>query len=99
MHGVSGPVPTRRVPSENWSGFSKAVAGSFALAGMEFIDDQNAVFDDGYFPVTVNNLHDQRVSAATAYLDAATRARPNLTILSNALVKRVIFDGRRATGV
>ena len=66
---------------------------------LSFIDDQNAQFEDGYFPVTVNNLHDRRVSAAAAYLDTATRARPNLTILSNALAKRIRFDGQRAIGV
>lgn len=99
LHGKSGPVPIRRVARENWSGFSKAVADAFALAEMKFIDDQNAVFEDGYFPVTINNLHDRRVSAAAAYLDAATRARPNLTILSNALAKRIRFDGQRAIGV
>ena len=99
LHGKSGPVPIRRIPRENWSGFSKAVADSLALTEMNFIDDQNAEFGDGFFPVTVNNLHDQRVSAAAAYLDVATRARPNLTILSNALAKRIRFDGRRAIGV
>ncbi len=99
LHGKSGPVPIRRVARENWSGFSRAVADTFARAEMKFIDDQNAMFDDGYFPVTINNLHDRRVSAATAYLDAGTRARPNLTILSNALAKRIRFDGQRAIGV
>ncbi len=99
LHGKTGPLPIRRVPRENWSGFSNAVAGTFAQAGMTFIDDQNAQFEDGYFPVTVNNLHDRRVSAAAAYLDTATRARPNLTILSNALAKRIRFDGQRAIGV
>ena len=33
------------------------------------------------------------------YLDTATRARPNLSILSNALAKRIRFDGQRAIGV
>ncbi len=99
LHGQSGPVPIRRIPRENWSGFSRAVAESFAQADMKFIEDQNGEFDDGYFQTTVNNLHDRRVSAAAAYLDTATRARPNLTILSNAQAKRIRFDGRRAIGV
>ena len=99
LHGKSGPLPIRRVTREKWSGFSKATADSFALAGMEFFDDQNGGFEDGYFPMTVSNLSDQRVSAAAAYLDVATRARPNLTILSNAVAKRIRFEGRRAIGV
>jgi 5-(hydroxymethyl)furfural/furfural oxidase len=99
LHGKSGPLPIRRVTRENWSGFSRATADSFALAGMEFFDDQNGGFEDGYFPMTVSNLNDQRVSAAAAYLDVATRARPNLTILSNAVAKRIRFEGRQAIGV
>ena len=99
LHGKSGPLPIRRIPRENWWGYSKAVADTFALAGMKIIEDQNAMFDDGYFPVAVSNLHDRRVSAAAAYLDAATRARPNLTIVSNALAKWIRFDGQRAVGV
>ncbi len=99
LHGKSGPLPIRRVTRENWSGFSKATADSFALAGMTFFEDQNGGFEDGYFPMTVSNLNDQRVSAAIAYLDAATRARPNLTIRSNAGAKRIRFEGRQAIGV
>ncbi len=99
LHGKSGPLPIRRVTRENWSGFSKATADSFALAGMTFFEDQNGGFEDGYFPMTVSNLNDQRVSAAIAYLDVATRARPNLTIRSNAVAKRIRFEGRQAIGV
>ena len=99
LHGKSGPLPIRRVTRENWSGFSKATADSFALVGMPFFEDQNGGFEDGYFPLTVSNLNDQRVSAAIAYLDAATRARPNLTIRSNAVAKRIRFEGRQAIGV
>lgn len=99
LHGRSGPLPIRRVTRENWSGFSKATADSFRLAGMEFFDDQNGGFKDGYFPMTVSNLNDERVSAASAYLDLATRARSNLTILSNAIVEKIRFKGRLAIGV
>ncbi len=99
LHGKAGPLPIRRVTREKWSGFSKAAADSFASTGMKSIEDQNGGFEDGFFPLCVSNLNDQRVSAATAYLDVATRARPNLTILSNTLAKRIRFEGRRATGV
>ncbi len=39
-----------------------------------------------------------RWSVARAYLDAAMK-RPNLEVRTNILVKRVTFDGKRATGV
>lgn len=99
LHGTSGPLPIRRVLRDKWSGFSEASADSLALTGLKALDDQNGQFEDGYFPVSVSNLNNQRVSAARAYLDAATRARPNLSILSNALAKQIRFEGRRAIGV
>ncbi len=99
LHGKDGPLPIRRIPPEQWGSFAKAMGEAMKLQGLKFIADQNAEFEDGYFPVTVNNKDDHRVSAAMAYLDRATRARPNLTIVSGAQVKRVLFEGRRATGV
>ena len=99
LHGTDGPLPIRRIPAGTWSGFSKAAAEAFRLSGMTYLEDQNGSFQDGYFPATVSNLDNRRVSAAAAYLDTATRARPNLTILSNTLAKRLIFEGGRAVGV
>jgi len=50
----------------------------------------------GYFPYTIKN--GRRVSAATAFL-APARQRPNLRVVTRAAVDRVMFDGRRASGV
>ena len=46
----------------------------------------------------VNELDGIRWNAAFAYLDPA-RGRPNLTILADTLVDRVLLDGDRAVGV
>ena len=40
----------------------------------------------------------RRWSAANAYLRPAMR-RPNLAVRTHALATRILFDGRRATGV
>jgi choline dehydrogenase len=40
----------------------------------------------------------KRASAARTYLHPALK-RPNLQLITNALVNRVLFDGRRATGI
>jgi len=61
--------------------------------------DKNAVFGDGYFPIAVANSDGRRTSTATAYLTAAVRAWPNLNIMGETLVERILFDGTRATGV
>ncbi len=99
LHGKDGPLPIRRIPREQWGVFAKAMGEAMELQGLKFLPDQNGEVDDGFFPATVNNLADHRVSAAMAYLDRATRARPNLTIVDRAQAKRLIFEGRQAVGV
>ena len=61
-------------------------------------DDFNGARQEGmgYYQVTQRN--GRRCSAAVAYLDPA-RERPNLTIITDAHAKRVVFDGKRASGV
>jgi 5-(hydroxymethyl)furfural/furfural oxidase len=39
------------------------------------------------------------VTSASAYLDPAARARPNLTVRCGAVVRRLTFDGSRCNGV
>lgn len=50
----------------------------------------------GYFQATIKNGH--RWSAARAFLDPA-RSRPNLRVEADALVKRILLEGKRAVGV
>lgn len=51
----------------------------------------------GYAPLTIHE--GKRQSAATAFIDPIRKQRSNLTILTGTLVDRVLFDGRRASGV
>ncbi len=74
-HGKDGRIPVRRIFPDLWNGHAKAVARAFEEAGYPFIQDQNAEFKDGYFPITISNLYDRRVSAAIGYLDPGTRLR------------------------
>lgn len=98
-HGKEGRIPVRRIPREHWTGHSKAAAQAFEQAGYPFLPDQNGEFADGYFPITHSNQTEQRVSAAMGYLDSDTRARANLTILTNTHVKELLFDGTRCVGI
>ncbi|MDB5653830.1 MAG: glucose-methanol-choline oxidoreductase, partial [Tardiphaga sp.] len=99
MHGADGPIPLYRVPRAQWPVFSTTLAGVAEKAGLRDIGDQNAVFADGYFSPAYTNEHDQRISASMAYLNATVRARPNLTIVTEAMVTRLDFAGTRATGL
>jgi 5-(hydroxymethyl)furfural/furfural oxidase len=98
-HGKDGRIPVRRIFPDMWNGHAKAVAKAFEEAGFEFILDQNGEFKDGYFPITISNLYDRRVSAAIGYLDPGTRLRENLTISPNTQVTKLLFGGTRCVGV
>jgi 5-(hydroxymethyl)furfural/furfural oxidase len=99
LHGNDGPVPIRRIARENWPPFGTAVGAAFAASGVPFRRDQNGEFEDGIFSPAFSNRNDRRVSAASAYLDAATRRRVNLTIWTDTHVERLVMDGRRALGI
>ena len=98
-HGKDGRIPVRRIFPEMWNGHAKAVAKAFEEAGFEFILDQNGEFRDGYFPITISNLYDRRVSSAIGYLDPGTRLRDNLTISPLTQVTKLLFEGTRCVGV
>ncbi len=99
LHGDRGPIPIHRVPRERWPGFSRAAAAAFEAKGWPDIEDQNGRFEDGWFPQTLSNDGTHRVSAATGYLDAAARRRPNLAIRAGTEVLGLVAEGRRVTGV
>ncbi|MEE3662050.1 GMC family oxidoreductase N-terminal domain-containing protein [Brenneria sp. g21c3] len=99
LHGDRGPIPIRRIYPDVWPAFSKAAAAAFGAAGYARLQDQNAEFGDGYFPVAISNLYNRRVSTAIGYLDNAARSRPNLHILSHTQALTLILEGTRVVGV
>ena len=98
-HGKEGMIPIRRVPEAQWPGHAKALAQTFKKAGYKYLPDQNGYFEDGYFPVTISNAQEQRVSAAIGYLNADVRKRENLTISTNTQVTELLFEDLRCVGV
>ena len=98
-HGQAGPIPVRRVPASQWPGHSNAVAEAWQRAGYKYLADQNGFFEDGYFPATISNAEEKRVSAAVGYLDADVRKRDNLTISTETAISELIFDGLKCVGV
>jgi 5-(hydroxymethyl)furfural/furfural oxidase len=100
FHGKEGRIPVRRIFPNMWNGHAKAVAKAFEEAGFPYVDDQNGEFKpDGYFPITISNLYDRRVSAAIGYLDNGTRMRKNLTISAETQVAALLFEGTKCVGV
>ncbi|HTC07676.1 MAG TPA: GMC family oxidoreductase N-terminal domain-containing protein [Acetobacteraceae bacterium] len=98
-HGKEGRIPVRRIFPDLWPEHAKAAAETLKHAGYKYIVDQNAEFEDGYFPITISNAYERRVSAAIGYLDPGTRMRANLSISTNTQVSELLFEGNRCMGV
>ena len=98
FHGKSGPVMVRR--PRLWE--LGKVDLTFIEAGLDlgypWSADHNAPEATGITVLPYNRTVDNRVSTNDAYLEPA-RERDNLTIIGDAPVDRVLFDGRAATGV
>jgi choline dehydrogenase len=95
-HAVGGPlrVEDERSPRPLTRQFLEAAEA----AGIPRIDDYNGPEQDGASLVQVTQRNGRRWSAADAYLKPA-RSRPNLQVVTGALVSRVELAGDRATGV
>ena len=98
-HGNEGRIPVRRIFPDLWPEHAKAAGETFKAAGYKFLIDQNAEFEDGYFPITISNVYERRVSAAIGYLDPGTRMRDNLTISTDTQVGDAAVRGLRCVGV
>jgi choline dehydrogenase-like flavoprotein len=96
VRGVGGPLHVSIQPHR--SPVTEAILQSGALMGLDRREDVNRPQQEGigYTPVTINR--GRRVSAASAFL-RPVRARPNLSILTDTLVTKVLFEGTRAVGV
>ena len=96
FRGHGGPLVLERGPATNplFGAFFEAVQ----QAGYPLTDDVNGYRQEGFAPFDRNLHRGRRLSAARAYLHPVLN-RPNLEVRTRALVSRVLFDGKRATGV
>lgn len=99
LHGTDGPVTIRRHHERDIPPFCRAVGEAAVRRGWPMVGDMNGDFRDGYCRLPLSGTEASRVSAASAYLDNRTRARPNLRILTETTVERLLFEGSRCTGV
>ncbi|MBM4218090.1 MAG: choline dehydrogenase [Gammaproteobacteria bacterium] len=95
--GDSGPLQTRYGTLANPLHAAWLEAGR--QAGYPYNEDLNGRTQDGFGRLDMTVGPDgRRSSTANAYLRPAMR-RPNLAVRTGALATRVLFEGRRATGV
>ena len=94
--GGSGPLNTQygRLKNPLYQAFVDAAH----QAGYPVTDDINGGQQEGFGLMDMTVHKGRRWSAANAYLKPAL-SRPNLDLVTHAMVERILFDGKRATGV
>jgi choline dehydrogenase len=96
FHGAGGPLPVSNL------GHPDPISAAFIEAAVEAGIPRNPDFNGasqegaGFFQTTTKG--GRRASAAVAYLRPA-KSRSNLHVETSALAERILFEGRRATGV
>ncbi|MBB3144563.1 choline dehydrogenase [Phyllobacterium trifolii] len=67
-------------------------------AGLAYNPDFNGARQEGVGPFQLTTKGGRRMSAARAFLRPAMK-RPNVTVITQAMVTRILFEGNRASGV
>ena len=94
-HGANGPIPVYRAPVEAWGHVDRALMRAALALGYGWCADHNAPEGSGVGPYAINSRQGLRISTNDGYLEPA-RSRANLTIVGNAVVDTLSFEGNRA---
>ena len=98
FHGTEGPIICHRFKREDMLPSQTAFVNACKALGYPEVEDFNHPDATGVGPVPCNNPNGIRMSSALGYLSQA-RHRLNLTIRAQCMAHRLIFDGKRVTGV
>ncbi|MEO1192250.1 MAG: choline dehydrogenase [Pseudomonadota bacterium] len=93
--GEAGPLHVTRGPRAN--PLYEAFVAAGRQAGYEVTEDYNGEKQEGFGPMEMTVWQGRRWSAANAYLKPAMKT--GRVSLERGLATRVLFDGKRATGV
>lgn len=97
LRGEGGPIKLTRI--EEPHPVARAFMAAGGERGMPAISDHNGEVLQGVTLNTLTIAKGRRQTAADAYLDAEVRSRQNLTLLTEAAVEELLFDGPRCAGV
>lgn len=96
FHGTGGPLAVSDLRTPHV--LHDALIEAARQAGIPSNADFNGATQEGVGALQVTVRGRRRCSAAVGYLRPAMK-RPNLRVETGALARRVLFEGRRATGV
>lgn len=94
--GGSGDLTVVRTPERD--PMLDAWVESAKAAGYAYVEDYNAGDQEGFSRTQFTIRDGKRCSAAVAFLNPVL-SRPNLALKTEALVGRILFEGKKAVGV
>ncbi len=94
-HGTFGPLG---VSSFTPHPINKTFFKAGEEMGVPYNEDFNGAVQEGFGPYQLTTKDGRRCSASRAFLRPALK-RPNLNLEKNAQATRILFEGKRATGV
>jgi choline dehydrogenase len=96
-HGAGGPQHVSEISAKAHPLCQRFIAASKAL-GMAFSPDLNGAQTEGVGIYQINTRNGRRASTANEYLRPALR-RGGVVLRTGAHATRILFDGKRATGI
>jgi choline dehydrogenase len=95
-HGVDGPIQVSRPGIAH--PLTRIWLEAGAQAGLPYTEDHSGAEFEGLTPMDMTAARGRRSSTSVAYL-RPIRGRRNLRVITGAQATRILFEGRRATGV
>lgn len=95
-HGGDGPLYV--TTGRGWSPLYQAFIEAGQEAGYGYTADMNGYRQEGFGPMQMTVRNGVRWSTAKAYLEPVME-RANLTVKTHVLARRIVFDGKRASGI
>ncbi|WP_271271458.1 choline dehydrogenase [Aliamphritea hakodatensis] len=96
--GGSGPVGTCNGNEMKLNPLYQAFIDAGEEAGYPTTDDYNGYRQEGFGPMHMTVDGGVRASTSNAHLRPALK-RPNLTLMKGVLTRKVLLDGKKATGI
>jgi choline dehydrogenase len=96
FHGAGGPLSVRE--SRSMNPIATAFVEAAKQAGHEENPDFNGARQEGFGRFQTTQENGMRASTSVRFLHPAM-ARENLTVITDAMALRILFDGTRASGV
>ncbi|MBP4138386.1 GMC family oxidoreductase [Flavobacterium geliluteum] len=99
LHGFDGPLPVRQLLRTDLTSVQRAFVDATVNVGYKLIEDFDSANANGVGPYRMNVVNGVRVNTGMAYLTNKVRKRKNLTILSDAIADKILFEKNKAIGI